>query len=139
MRAIVEDRLGPGEATAACRKASARWQGRGAVGSIERIRAEAKPVVVDVPARLVTVVKQSGAPDVQQFDVAAVNASIDRQVAVMKPEERVVAIGYVDRDGASVAVVGRLNVPVGDLKWTITGTRKWSGDWNAQAAFRWSL
>jgi hypothetical protein len=28
MRAIVEGRLGPGEAAAACRRASARWQGR---------------------------------------------------------------------------------------------------------------
>jgi hypothetical protein len=97
------------------------------------------PVVVDVPARLMTVQKQSGAPDFQRFDVAAINASIDRAVATLKPEERVAAVAYVDKDGASVAIVGKLNAPVGKATWTVLGTRKWSGDWEASAALRWAI
>lgn len=102
------------------------------------IKAET-PVVVDTPARLVTVTKASGAPDVQMFDAAAVNAAIDRQMGALKPGEKVAAIAYVDRDGANVAIVGKLPVKVGTASWTVLGTRKWSGDWNASAAFRWSI
>ena len=108
------------------------------MSSMDAIKAE-KPVVVDVPARLVTVTRQSGAPDVQMFDVAAINASIDRQMSALKPGEKTVAIAYVDRDGANVAVVGKLPVKVGTASWTVFGTRKWSGDWNASAALRWSI
>lgn len=106
-------------------------------GSMEAIKAA--PVVVDTPARLVTVAKQSGAPDVRVFDVAAVNASIDKAMAGLKEGERMAAVAYVDRDGASLAYVGKLKVPVGTASWTVIGTRKWDGDWQASAAFRWAL
>jgi len=98
-----------------------------------------KPVVIDTPARLVTMQKVSGAPDVQMFDAAAINASIDRQMGALKPGEKVAAIGYVDKDGANVAIVGKLPVKVGTASWTVLGTRKWNGQWNASAALRWSL
>ena len=100
---------------------------------------EEKPVVVDIPARLLTVVKRSGVPDVQMFDVDAVNKAIDRQMAVLPADKTVAAIAYVDRDGASVAVVGRISKLPGDASWTVLGTRKWTGDWQASAAFRWSI
>jgi hypothetical protein len=102
------------------------------------IKAE-KPVVVDTPARLVTVTRQSGTPDVQVFDASAINASIDRQMGALKPGEKVAAIAYVDKDGANVALVGKLPVKVGTASWTVLGTRKWNGDWNASAALRWSI
>lgn len=98
-----------------------------------------KPVVVDVPARLVTLQKASGAPDIQKFDVAAVNAAIDRQMSALSADKTVCAIGYVDREGANVALVGRISKVPGDLQWTVMGTRKWSGDWTASAAFRWAI
>lgn len=97
------------------------------------------PVVVDTPARLVTVTKQSGAPDVRMFDAAAVNASIDKAMGALKPGERVAAIAYVDKDGASLAFVGKLSAPVGNASWTVIGTRRWDGDWQASAALRWAI
>lgn len=99
-----------------------------------------KPVVVDVPARLVTVQKNSGAPDIQMFDVKAVNDSITRNLSALEAGEKVAAIAYVDRDGANVAIVGKMpgKVP-GKFTWTVMGTRKWSGDWNASVALRWSI
>lgn len=98
-----------------------------------------KPVVVDVPARLVTTYKQSGAPDVRVFDVAAVNASIDKAIATLGPGERMAAVAYVDRSGANLALVGKLPVKIGTASWTILTTKEWSGDWQASAALRWAL
>lgn len=97
------------------------------------------PAVVDAPARLVTVAKQSGAPDVRMFDAGAVNASIDKAMGALKPEEKMAAIVYVDRDGANIAFVGKLKAPVGKASWTVVGTRRWDGDWQASAALRWAL
>lgn len=108
------------------------------MGSMTTIKEE-KPAVVDVPARLMTVTKQSGTPDVRMFDAAAVNASIDRQMSALKPGEKVAAIAYVDKNGANVAIVGKLPVKVGTASWTVLGTKEWSGDWQASAAFRWSI
>ena len=98
-----------------------------------------RPVVVDVPARLVTVKKQTGAPDVQRFDVAAINAAIDRQMIALPKGKTLVAIAYVDKSGANVALVGRIKKLPGEASWTVTGTREWSGDWAASAAFRWAI
>lgn len=106
--------------------------------SMAGIKAET-PVVVDTPARLVTVTKQSGAPDVRMFDSAAVNASLDKAMGTLKQGERMAAIVYVDRDGANLAFVGKLKAPVGNASWTVVGTRKWDGDWQASAALRWAL
>lgn len=106
--------------------------------SMAGITAE-RPVVVDTPARLVTVTKASGAPDIQRFDVQAINASIERAMSTLKPDEKVAAVAYVDKDGASVAIVGKVKAPVGKASWTVLGTRKWSGDWEASAAFRWAI
>ena len=100
---------------------------------------EEMPTVVDVPARLVTIAKRSGAPDVQMFDADAVNKAIDKQMAMLPASKTVAAIAYVDRDGANVAIVGRISKLPGDASWTVLGTRKWSGDWQASAAFRWSI
>lgn len=97
------------------------------------------PVVVDTPARLVTVTKQSGAPDVRVFDATAVNTSIDKAMAGLKDGEKMAAIVYVDRDGANLAFVGKLKAPVGNASWTVVGTRRWDGDWQASAALRWAL
>lgn len=108
------------------------------MGSMEAIRAE-KPVVVDVPARLITAAKVSGAPDLQRFDAAAINAQIDRQMAALPADKTVAAIAYVDKAGANVAIVGRISKIPGDASWTILGTRTWNGDWNASAALRWSI
>lgn len=98
-----------------------------------------KPVVVDVPARVVTLSKATGSPDIRIFDVAAVNEAINRQVAAMKPEESTVAVAYVDRDGANVAIVGKIKRLPGEAAWTVFATTKWNGDWNAGAAFRWAV
>jgi hypothetical protein len=98
-----------------------------------------KPVVVDVPARLMTVGKASGSPDVQMFDAAAINASIERNMNALQPGKKVAAIAYVDKDGANVAIVGKLPVKLGTASWTVLGIRKWSGDWNAAAALRWAI
>ena len=100
---------------------------------------EEKPVVVDVPARLITVAKRSGSPDVQMFDVEAVNKAIDKQMEMLPASKTYAAIAYVDRDGANVAIVGRIPKLPGDASWTVLGTRKWNGDWQASAAFRWSI
>jgi hypothetical protein len=97
------------------------------------------PVVVDSPVRLLTVQKNSGAPDVQMFDAAAVNASIDNVMKTLPADKHVAAIAYVDKDGANVAIVGKLPKIPGEAEWTVIGTRTWSGDWNASAAFRWSI
>ncbi len=94
------------------------------------------PTVIDVPARLITVAKNSGAPDLRVFDSAAINEAIDRQMVALPEGKRVAAIAYVDREGASVAIVGRLGQ---NASWTVLGTRTWSGDWNASAALRWSI
>jgi len=100
---------------------------------------EETPTIIDTPARLVTIAKRSGAPDVQMFDADAVNKAIDKQMAMLPPNKTVAAIAYVDRDGANVAIVGRISKLPGDASWTVLGTRKWSGDWQASAAFRWSI
>lgn len=100
---------------------------------------EEMPTIIDTPARLITVAKRSGAPDVQMFDADAVNKAIDRQMAMLPTGKTVAAIAYVDRDGANVAIVGRISKLPGDASWTVLGTRKWSGDWQASAAFRWSI
>lgn len=105
---------------------------------MDAIRKET-PVVIDAPARLLTLAKQSGAPDVQMFDAAAINAAIDRQMLALPAGKTVAAIAYVDRDGANVAIVGKIAKVPGDLSWTVLGTRKWSGDWNASAALRWTI
>jgi hypothetical protein len=97
------------------------------------------PAVVDTPARLVTLQKQVGAPDIRIFDAPAINASIDKAIATLKPGERVAAIAYVDKSGANIAIVGKLNAPVGQASWTVIGTKEWSGNWNASAALRWSI
>ena len=106
--------------------------------SMDLIRKET-PTVVDGPARLMTLVKQSGSPDVQMFDSAAINQAIDRQMQALPSGKTVAAIAYVDRDGANVAIVGKLKQIPGDASWTILGTRKWNGEWNASAALRWSI
>jgi len=98
-----------------------------------------KPVVVDVPARLMTVEKNSGTPDIQKFDVAAINSAIDRQMAALPEGKTLAAIAYVDREGANVALVGRISRLPGEASWTIVGTRAWSGDWTASAALRWVI
>ena len=100
---------------------------------------EEMPTIIDTPARLVTVAKRSGAPDVQMFDADAVNKAIDRQMTMLPAGKTVAAIAYVDRDGANVAIVGRISKLPGDASWTVLGTRKWSGDWAASAAFRWAI
>ena len=101
-----------------------------------------KPVVVDVPARLKTVKKgKAGQPDLQRFDVKSINDSITRNMESLKKSETVAAIAYVDREGAKVAIVGRVKqkkIP-GKLVWTVMGTREWSGNWGASAAIRWSI
>jgi len=102
------------------------------------IKAET-PVVVDTPARLVTIAKQSGAPDLQRFDSAAINAQIDRQMSALPADKTVAALAYVDKDGANVAIVGRISKLPGDASWTVLGTRKWNGDWEASAALRWVI
>jgi len=97
------------------------------------------PTVTNEPARLMTLGKRSGAPDIQLFDSASINAAIDKQMASLPPDKTVAAIAYVDRDGANVAIVGRISKLPGDASWTVLGTRKWSGDWTASAALRWSI
>ena len=108
------------------------------MGSMEAIRNE-RPVIVNEPARLMTVMKATGSPDLRKFDVAAINAQIDRQMLALPQDKTVAAIAYVDKDGANVAIVGRISKIPGDASWTILGTRTWSGDWNASAALRWSI
>lgn len=98
-----------------------------------------KPAVVDVPARVLTVTKASGSPDVRVFDASAINAAIDKQMTALPAGKTVAAIAYVDRDGANVAIVGKLPKIPGSAEWTVLATRKWSGDWTASAALRWSI
>lgn len=98
-----------------------------------------KPVVVDVPTRLVTVKPRSGAPDVQRFDVAKVNNAIDKAMQSLPPNKTVAAIAYVDRFGANVAIVGKLPKIPGSAEWTILATRRWAGYWEASASVRWSI
>jgi hypothetical protein len=98
-----------------------------------------KPVVVDVPARVVTLVKGSGEPDIRKFDAAAINASIDRQMMLLPSDKTVAAIAYVDKSGANVAIVGRIKKLPGSASWTVIGTRSWNGNWEASAALRWSI
>jgi hypothetical protein len=97
------------------------------------------PTVIDTPARLVTLDKRTGSPDVQMFDADAINKAIDKQMAMLPDHKTVAAIAYVDRDGANVAIVGRISKLPGDAEWTVLGTRKWNGDWAASAALRWSI
>ncbi len=101
-----------------------------------------KPVVVDEYARIMRVEKGGpGQPDIQRFDVKAINDSITRNLEALGDDETVAAIAYVDRAGANIAVVGRIKqtkIP-GKLAWTIMGKREWSGDWAAGAAIRWSI
>ena len=101
--------------------------------------AEEKPTVIDNPARLITVSKRAGAPDLQLFDSDAINKAIDKQMTMLPAGKTVAAIAYVDRDGANVAIVGKISRLPGDASWTVLGTRKWSGDWQASAAFRWAI
>ena len=97
------------------------------------------PMVVDTPVRLMTVEKRSGEPDVRAFDSAAINAAIDKQMLSLPADKTVAAIAYVDREGANLAIVGRVRKLPGKAEWTILGTHSWSGDWQATAAFRWSI
>ena len=99
------------------------------------------PVVVNEPARLMTVMKtEAGLPDITRFDVRAVNDAISRHMEVLKPEETVACIAHVDLKGGNVAIVGRVpdSVP-GNWGWTVYTSKEWRGDWNAGAALRWSL
>lgn len=105
----------------------------------EPVKPEDLPAVVDTPARLMTVQRNSGMPDVQMFDAAAINASITKTMGALPEGKTVAAIAYVDREGANVAIVGRLPKIPGQAEWTVLGTRKWNGDWNASAAIRWSI
>jgi hypothetical protein len=98
------------------------------------------PMVVDTPVRIMTVEKSGpGHPDVRLFDSAAINAAIDKQMLALPKDKTVAAIAYVDREGANVAIVGRIPKVPGEASWTILGTRTWSGDWQASAALRWTI
>ena len=97
------------------------------------------PTVVDTPARLITTGKLSGAPDYQRFDAVAINAAIDRQMALLPPGKTVAAVAYVDLNGANVAIVGKVPKIPGQAEWTVFATRPWHGDFTAGAALRWSL
>jgi hypothetical protein len=129
----------PSDLALALLRTLAAWRPEDSGGSMTMSGKPDLPAVVDTPARLVTVSKQSGAPDVRMFDVTAINASIDKAMATLKPGERVAAIAYVDKTGANIAIVGKLKAPVGQASWTVIGTKEWSGDWNASAALRWSI
>lgn len=97
--------------------------------------------MVDIPARLVTVVKTPpGQPDIRRFDVEAINDAIDRQMATLKPGETVACIAHVDVMGGNLAIVGKLpeGLP-GDAKWTVYAHKRWDGEWGAGAALRWSI
>ena len=98
-----------------------------------------RPPVVDVPARVLTVEKRTGEPDVQRFDAAAINSAIDRQMKALPAGKVVAAIAYVDRYGANIALVGKLPKVPGQAEWTVMATKQWSGDWQASAAVRWSI
>jgi hypothetical protein len=97
------------------------------------------PIVIDQPARLLTLQKNTGAPDLQVFDAAAINSAINRQMEALPEDKTVAAIVYVDQVGANVAIVGRVRQVPGELVWTVLGTRQWSGDWTASAALRWAI
>ena len=106
---------------------------------MDLIRAE-KPVVISHKADLLVTGYNTGAPDKQIFNSAAINESIDRQMSILPEGKTVAAIAYVDKEGASVAIVGRIESQIpGELSWTVMGTRKWSGDWDASAALRWTI
>jgi hypothetical protein len=104
----------------------------------EAIR-NARPVVVDQPARLMTVSRQTGAPDIRLFDVKAINDQITRHVSILKEDETVVASGFVDREGAHVAIVGKVKQLPGDFRWTVLTVVDWNANWDIQAGFRWGL
>jgi len=107
-----------------------------------KVPEEIRPIIVEENARLYTAYRTpQGLPDIRKFDVQAVNDAIEKHVAIMKPEEHVVAVAYVDKNGGHVAVVGRVKsdkIP-GDLKWTVYGTNEWGGDWSVGAGARWSI
>jgi hypothetical protein len=97
------------------------------------------PIVVDTPVRVRTIAKGlEGTPDVRVFDVQSINDHITKVVDTMEPGETVLGYAYVDKDGANIAVVGKMDFLPGNAKWTVYGTAKWDGDWTAGAAVRWS-
>jgi hypothetical protein len=100
---------------------------------------QVSPVVIETPARLLTLQKNSGSPDIRLFDSVAINKSIDNQMVALPAGKTVAAIAYVDRNGANIAIVGKIPGLPGQTSWTVLGTKEWSGNWNASAALRWSI
>jgi hypothetical protein len=82
-----------------------------------------------------------GSPDHFRIERTAngVLEATDNVPGALREGEKVAAIAYVDKDGANVAIVGKLPKVPGQAEWTVLGTRKWSGDWNVAAALRWSI
>lgn len=100
---------------------------------------QVSPTVIENPARLLTLQKNSGSPDIKIFDSVAINKSIDNQMQALPPGKTIAAIAYVDRNGANLAIVGKIPGLPGQTSWTILGTKEWNGNWNASAALRWTL
>lgn len=94
----------------------------------------APPVRIQVPARVKTVVQTpTGMPDIRLFDVNAINEAIEKNVSLLEPEDTFVATGFIDQEGAKVAVAVRMRklpfgikVP-GDFRWTVMHVEPWRG------------
>jgi len=88
----------------------------------------------------------SGEPDIRRFDVKAINDAITKNMQALGEGETVAAIGYIDKTGAKVAIVGRIKsiagkkIP-GKLQWTVMNDFSFEdgGAFNPQGAFRWSI
>lgn len=105
-----------------------------------RAAVKREPVTVtSLPANVTTVSSRLGAPDIRMFNVKAINDQIDRHVSILKPKEKIVATGYIDTEGAHVAVVGKVDALPGDFKWTVLHVEKWGGGRETSAAFRWGF
>jgi len=107
---------------------------------------EAPATVVPGVVNIKTVGKLDFGPEIRQFDTAAINDQIERAVSILKDTERIAAVGYLDDEGAHVALVHRLDklpftdvkIP-GDFRWTVMHTERWRKGRKTAAGFRWSM
>lgn len=91
-------------------------------------------------ANLVTVLPQTGAPDIRKFDDSALNAAIDGALKALPEGKKMVGLVRIDMSGGHFTLAGKVDSPIpGELAWTVYADKPWSGNFDAGLGVRWSI
>lgn len=77
---------------------------------------------------------------IRKFDSAAINAQLDKAIAVLDKDAHGALITVVDMNAVHVAVVGKKDWGNGSLAWSVTGTYPYGAprpDLEAQIKVQW--